>query len=144
GNGTTLQRHPDRQRDDIPVDRIAAHGRHLQRRAVAEHVVGRIAHRRQVARAGAVRRRCISLVQGRHRERELRGLDAVGGARRLREARVNLEVDVRHAARVAAREDRRERDGARAVRLLHAAQVVLARQAARVHRVIAVAVAVPQ
>src|SRR6185312_14206951 len=64
---------------------------------------------------------------------------AVRCARRLRQARVDLEVDVRHAARIAAREDRRERDGARAVGLLHAAQVVLVRQAARVHRVIAIA-----
>ena len=64
--------------------------------------------------------------------------------RRRVEARVHLEVDVRPAARVARREDARERHRPVGVGLLHAAQVVLVGGGVGVQRVVAVAVAVPQ
>ena len=59
------------------------------------------------------------------------------------EARVDLEVDVRPAARVAGGKDARERDQAVASGLLHAAQVVLVGGRLRVQGVVAVPVAVP-
>ena len=64
-------------------------------------------------------------------------------ARRLLEARVDLEVDVRPAARVAGREDARELDDPVIARRLDAAQVVLVLDALRVQRVAPGLVAVP-
>src|SRR4029434_6937304 len=75
-------------------------------------------------------------------QRHLGGGDRRAAARRLGQAVVDLEVDVRPAARVRAREDGGERDDAVAAGLLHATQVGDVRQIA-VLRVAAVPVAVP-
>src|SRR4029453_7622440 len=75
---------------------------------------------------------------------DLGGLDDRPRGGRVRQAGVDLEVDVRPAARVDGREDRGEGDGAAGVGLLGPAQVVLAGDALAVQGVVAVAVAVPQ
>src|SRR4029079_3744713 len=78
------------------------------------------------------------------RQRDLRGAEPVAGRRGVVERGVHLEVYVRPAAVVRRREDARELERARLVRLLHAAQEVLVRDVLGVHRVLALAAAVPQ
>ena len=78
------------------------------------------------------------------RQGDLRGGDDVGGIGRRIDARVDLEMDVRPATRVAGREDARERRDAIGTGRLDAAQVVLVLRALAVHRVAALAVALPE
>ena len=85
----------------------------------------------EIGHAALVAGRRVDEIARRLRQRDLRRRDLVGHAGRRREARIHLEVDVRPAARVAAGKDRRERDLAVGVGLLHAAQVVLVRDARR-------------
>ena len=101
-------------------------------------------HLRGVAHALLVAARGVDERVGLLGQRDLRGLHDRARRDGVRDVRVHLEVDVRPAARVAGRVDRREAHGAGRVGLLHPAQVVLVLDAAAVERVAAVAVAVPE
>ena len=120
------------------------HRRQFQSRPVAEDVVACQRDPRQVGDAALVAGDGVDLVAGRLRQRDLRRRDLVADAGRGGKARIHLEVDVRPAARIAAREDRRERHDAAGVGLLHASQIVLIRDTRRVQRVASGPVAVPE
>src|SRR4029079_2597784 len=137
--------HPDGQRRGVPGRGVAGHRRdRVDARVVAEDVVALQRHLREVADTRRVAVRRVDGVTGLLRQRDLGGLDDRPGRGRVGDAGVDLEVDVRPAARVAGREDRREGDRPGRVRLLDAAKIVLPGDGARVERVLALAVAVPQ
>src|SRR6266508_1680501 len=92
---------------------------------VAEDVIRGEADTSEIGHALAVAVGCIDRLADVLRQGDLGGRDLVRGLGRLGEARVDLEMDVRPATRIAGRKDAVEGDLAGAVGLLHAAQVVL-------------------
>ena len=115
----------DDQRGGVATRRVTRHGRRLQRRSVAEHVVTLERRPREVADALAV---AVGRVHGGAHvggQRELRRHGLVRAVRRRGEVREHLEVDVGPATGVRRREDAGERHLPVRVGLLHAAEVVL-------------------
>src|SRR5205814_6382902 len=95
---------------------------------VAEYIIAGERNLIEIRNAARVERRLrIDFATRRLRQRELRRLDRIRAGDRLRDARIDFEVNVWPAARVASRKYCRERHFPGAVRDLHAAQEVLAR-----------------
>src|SRR5262249_28642069 len=113
------------------------------RRAVAEYHVRGEGCPGYVGDARLVAAGRVDPIAGRLGQRELRHRLLRAARGRLGERCVDLEVDVRPAARVAPREDRRERHLSAGVGDLDTAQVVLVHRISGVQRVVAGPVAVP-
>src|SRR5439155_2731617 len=140
----TLGLDGDRQLDRVAGLDAPGHRAELVDPAVvAEDAVGLEAHLAEVCDALAIAVGGIDRAADVGREGDLRRRELVRVVGRLREAGIDLEVDVRPPAGIARGEDAREGDDAVAAGLLDPAEVVLVRGALGVERVAALTVAVP-